>query len=144
MSELTYPTKDESPSPCRMLCHHTINQGANRPVFHRLSMVIAHHAARDAHQPACSPLSNSTLSGIGYSLDLLRYAYHFFALISFITSISRSRSATNFFRRAFSCIILLSSDTWGGIHATEFSTPDVNRMLRNLILLRYCRYAVRM
>jgi hypothetical protein len=39
------------------------------------------------------------------------HAVHF-AAISFITSISRSRSNTNFLKRAFSWVIRLSSDTW--------------------------------
>ena len=38
----------------------------------------------------------------------------FFAAISFITSISRSRSATSFFRRAFSCSSCFSRRTSSG------------------------------
>ena len=39
---------------------------------------------------------------IRYSRPASRHAHHFFAAISFITSISRSRSATSFFSRPFS------------------------------------------
>ena len=45
-------------------------------------------------------------TGYDWSLDLLpahACAYHFFRVISFRMSSSRSRSATIFFRRPFSC-----------------------------------------
>src|SRR4051812_37943043 len=53
-------------------------------------------------QRASPPLRQPPLRGAGHLLTARRHAHHFFALISFITSISRSRSATSFFSRAFS------------------------------------------
>ena len=53
-------------------------------------------------QRASPPLRQAPARRIRHLQSAGRHAHHFFALISFITSISRSRSATSFFSRAFS------------------------------------------
>jgi hypothetical protein len=57
-------------------------------------------------------LLSETARRVRYLRTASWHAHHFFALISFITSISRSRSATSFFSRAFSassCLRRLTS-----------------------------------
>ena len=68
-----------------------------------------------------------------------RHAHHFFALISFITSISRSRSATSFFSRAFSassCFSRRTSSAWNA----PIRTRCLNRFARALMcgMCRLC------
>ncbi|CAI10690.1 hypothetical protein, INTERPRO suggestion: probable Aminoacyl-tRNA synthetase, class I (plasmid) [Aromatoleum aromaticum EbN1] len=61
----------------------------------------------------------------------------FFPAISFMTSISRSRSASNFFSRAFSCSSWRSRLTSSGVHRPEVLAPRVDRLLAHPVLLRH-------
>src|SRR5262249_60430642 len=56
----------------------------------------------DRKQRAGPPHRKPTLSAIRHLPPASRHAHQFFAATSFITSISRSRSTTSFFSRAFS------------------------------------------
>lgn len=68
------------------------------------ALVERYPSAEAGHlqQRAGSSLGQASALRIRHLLATGRHAYHFFAAISFITSISRSRSATSFFSRAFS------------------------------------------
>src|SRR5262249_62377906 len=62
-------------------------------------------------QRAAPPLRQAPPRRIRHCGSASPHAHHFFAAISFITSISRSRSATSFFSRKFSASSALSRRT---------------------------------
>src|SRR6185437_2340016 len=64
--------------------------------------LVAQCRSRHGHQRACSSDRDAPLACVRDLAPPNRRAYHFFAAISFMTSISRSRSANSFFSRAFS------------------------------------------
>ncbi len=55
------------------------------------------------HQRTGASLRNISLNRVKRSNSTRRCAHHFFCAISFIAAIARSRSASGFFSRAFSC-----------------------------------------
>src|SRR5689334_22813318 len=71
-------------------------------VVRRLAAAILQRRSRYREQRAGPPRRETKLPAIHHLLPASRHAHHFFAATSFITSISRSRSATSFFSRAFS------------------------------------------
>jgi hypothetical protein len=83
-----------------------------RGVLRGLAALIAQRRSRHREQRAGPPRRETTLPAIRNLLPASRHAHQFFAATSFITSISRSRSATSFFSRAFSastCFSCLTS-----------------------------------
>ena len=75
----------------------------HRRVLDRLPRSIMQGRPSDLDQRANPPLRQAAARRVNHLATASRHAHHFFALISFITSISRSRSATSFLSRAFSC-----------------------------------------
>src|SRR5262249_43182618 len=71
-------------------------------ILRLLCRAIAQRRPPDTKQRASPPLRQTFARRVRYCDTASRHAHHFFAVISFITSISRSRSATSFFSRAFS------------------------------------------
>ena len=69
-----------------------------------------------------------------------RHAYQFFEATSFITSISRSRPATNFFSRAFSASSCRSRRTSFASKAPEPLAPGVDRPPAHRVPLRHYRH----
>src|SRR5262249_58223144 len=74
----------------------------HRPILFLLRRAIVQRGSPDTKQRASPPLRQTFARRVRYCDTASRHAHHFFAVISFITSISRSRSATSFFSRAFS------------------------------------------
>src|SRR6185437_356566 len=73
--------------------------------------LITQRGSSNGHQRARSSDRYAPSVGVSNLTPTRRRAYHFFPLISFITSISRSRSANSFFSRAFSVSIWRSRFT---------------------------------
>jgi hypothetical protein len=71
-------------------------------ILRRLAAVIIQCRSCHREQRAAPPRREPALPAILNLPPASRHAHHFFAATSFITSISRSRSATSFFNRAFS------------------------------------------
>jgi hypothetical protein len=78
---------------------HPLDHGR---VLRRLATLVAQRRSRYREQRAGPPRRETTLPAIHNLPPAGRHAHQFFAATSFITSISRSRSATSFFSRAFS------------------------------------------
>src|SRR4029077_8681618 len=87
----------------------------HRRILRQLRRAIVQRGSRDTEQRATPPLRQALARRVRYSGTASRHAHHFFAVTSFITSISRSRSATSFFSRSFSASSRLSrrpSSAW--------------------------------
>ncbi len=67
-----------------------------------LATLVTQRRSRHLKQRAGPPRRETTLRAIRNLTPTGRHAHQFFAATSFMTSISRSRSATSFFSRAFS------------------------------------------
>ncbi len=80
----------------------------HRRILGQLPALVAQRRSRHREQRAGPPRREPTLPAIRHSPPASRHAHQFFAATSFITSISRSRSATSFFSRAFSASSRLS------------------------------------
>src|SRR4249919_1788496 len=80
-------------------------------VLHRLAALVAQRRSRHREQRAGPSYRETTLPAIRNLTPTSRHAHQFFAATSFITSISRSRSATSFFSRAFSASSCFSRRT---------------------------------
>src|SRR5262249_40016348 len=95
--------------------------------------------ARSApHVVACRPVvPRDPAPRIRNATATSQHAYHFFAAISFITSISRSRSATSFFSRAFSC-----SSTFSRRTSLTWNVPKRFFHVEIVCSLVACRFAV--
>src|ERR1700741_3609360 len=78
---------------------HPLNNGC---VLRHLAAAVAQPRSCHAEQRAGPSHREATLSAIRNLTSTSRHAHQFFAATSFMTSISRSRSATSFFSRAFS------------------------------------------
>src|SRR3954452_509691 len=75
----------------------------NHPgIVDRPPALIAERRPRNREQRAGPPRRETALSAISHLFAADRHAHQFFAATSFITSISKSRSATSFFSRPFS------------------------------------------
>src|SRR4029077_15729169 len=80
-------------------------------VLHRLAALVAQRRSCHREQRAGPSYRETTLPAIRNLTPTSRHAHQFFAATSFITSISRSRSATSFFSRAFSASSCFSRRT---------------------------------
>src|SRR3954447_9255768 len=78
---------------------HPLDHGG---ILRFLETLVTQRRSRHRQKRADSPRRETTLPTIRNLLAASRHAHQFFAATSFITSISRSRSATSFFSRAFS------------------------------------------
>jgi hypothetical protein len=78
---------------------HPLDRGH---VLRCLATAVAQRRSRHRKQRAGPPHRETTLPAIRNLPPASRHAHQFFAATSFMTSISRSRSATSFFSRAFS------------------------------------------
>src|SRR3546814_18607172 len=95
-----YP--DPPISEARILRRQRLHRRNHRGIPGDLAPLVA-QARSSYREKRASPANRETaLPAIRHLLPTDRHAHHFFAATSFITSISRSRSATSFFRRAFS------------------------------------------
>src|SRR5215468_9620604 len=87
----------------------------HRGILLRLARAVAQRRAGHLEQRAGPPLRQAPPRRIRHLGTASPHAHHFFAAISFITSISRSRSATSFFSRKFSassCFKRRTSSAW--------------------------------
>lgn len=99
-------------APRGMVGNHASNHLHQRRSPYRKHVPVRQHRTRHAKQEAGATLRDPAGAGESGGRKALRNAHHFFALISFITSISRSRSAKIFLSRAFSCSRRFKSVTW--------------------------------
>jgi|GEM_PF-4453089 len=120
---LAYPAEYLAHTPCPVLCYNLSDYCPHRRILNWLLVLIGQHRTRYVHEKYDPALFNTAIVGVRSCLDSLTYAYHFVDALSFITSISRSRPANNFFSRALSCVIRLSSDTWLGTILPYFRCP---------------------
>src|SRR5208282_909805 len=86
----------------RILRRQRLHPCDDRRILRRLPARIAQRRSRHPKQRAGPPRREPTLPAIRHLPPAGRHAHQFFEATSFITSISRSRSATSFFRREFS------------------------------------------
>src|SRR3546814_836145 len=104
-----YP--DPPISEARILRRQRLHRRNHRGIPGDLAPLVA-QARSSYREKRASPANRETaLPAIRHLLPTDRHAHHFFAATSFITSISRSRSATSFFRRAFSASSCFSRRT---------------------------------
>jgi len=83
----------------------------NWSVLHRHLGLVHQPRSGNVHQRTGPSLRHTPANRIPGLLQTRLHAHHFFTAISFITSISRSRSAKIFFNRLFSCSKALSLRT---------------------------------
>src|SRR5690606_31299901 len=98
------PEEDRNPSiPIARILHRQLDHPP-QPwcVLQRQPRAIAQRTSRHIHPRAGAALRYASARRIRHRGATGLHAYHFFAAISFITSISRSRSATSFLSRPFS------------------------------------------
>jgi hypothetical protein len=86
----------------RILRRQLLHPFNHRRVFRGLATLLVQRRPRHREQRAGPPGRETTLPAHTQLAAASRHAHQFFAATSFITSISRSRSATSFFSRAFS------------------------------------------
>jgi hypothetical protein len=96
----------------RILQRQLLHPLDDRRVLAELPALVAQRRSRHLEQRAGPPHRETTLPAIRNLPSTDRHAHQFFAATSFMISISRSRSATSFFSRAFSassCFTRLTS-----------------------------------
>ena len=86
-----------------ILSRELLHGGSDGLILRRYLRAVAERGARHRQKRTGSPYRNPAMARVAHLHSAGPRAYHFFALISFITSSSRSRSAASFFNRAFSC-----------------------------------------
>src|SRR5262249_15482218 len=86
----------------RILHRQLLHPLNDRRVLAELPALVAQRHRRPLDQRAAPPHRETTLPAIHNLPPTGRHAHQFFAATSFMISISRSRSATSFFSRAFS------------------------------------------
>src|SRR6516164_9309162 len=102
---VTVAVEEDADAPvaiARILASELAHAREDRRVGGILARSITEGRSRHLKKRAGPPLRQATACRKGDGLPTSQHAYQFFAAISFITSISRSRSATSFFSRAFS------------------------------------------
>src|SRR5690606_12675824 len=82
-----------------------------RRILVRHARAVAQARSRHPQKRAGPPLRQSFVHRVFHPSPASRHAHHFFAAISFITSISRSRSASSFLSFAFSASSCLKRRT---------------------------------
>ena len=89
---------------------------------------VAQRRPGDREQGARAAARQAAPQRVGDLLPAHACAYHFFRVISLRTSSSRSRSATIFFRRPFSCSSLSQPLDVGRLQRAEVLPPPVDRL----------------
>ena len=86
----------------RMTARDSLHRLGQQSIAFNQLRAVAECRVRNRPRRACSPLGSPALENVRDGLQARLRAHHSFAVTPFITSISRSRSATSFFNRAFS------------------------------------------
>src|SRR5690606_37754725 len=86
----------------RVLTRETLHRLNHRSVLHGHPQRVIQTGTGNIHQRTGTTLGDATRDGVPRLRQTSLCAYHFFELISFITSISNSRSTSNLRSLAFS------------------------------------------
>jgi hypothetical protein len=106
-----------------------------------LETLVAQRRSRHRQQRADSPRRETTLPAVRNLLSASRHAHQFFAATSFITSISRSRSAQLLQPRILGLELLQAPDVVRS-KAAETLAPGVDRLLANTVPLGDHRHLI--
>ena len=106
----------------------------------RSAATVAQRRSRHGEQGARAAARQAAPLGVGDLLPAHACAYHFFRVISLRTSISRSRSATIFFSRPFSCSSCRSRFTSAGSSVPKCFRQRVDRLGADAVLLGDLRH----
>lgn len=110
------------------------------------SRFVVKRRSRYAHQRTRFALGQAAHFGV-FNLSAPRgCAHHFFALISFMISTSRSRLARSFFSRAFSCasenLLFLMTPSLQGSHLLKFQLVRKSPGRSNHLIGDHCTKAL--